>query len=183
MRQPRFLRHLVEKFLQKGQEANANLYPGILPIWETQPIGVTRLPISVMRIDSYVSNTPIDVSGDLDVPTVWTQAEDVAANETVNVFTGIAANVIIQFDSLVTNDLLPATENFFALRVREAGGGAVIFSQEGQFGESFTGPIHLTSPFMIFPRAVEIAATVANIGPAFQQIHFNTTLCLFPNRE
>lgn len=183
MRQPKFLRHLVEKFLLKGQEANSNLYPGILPVWDTQPIGVTRLPISVMKIDSYVSNSPLDVSAELTEPRVWSQAEDENADNSENIFTGIQPRTIFQFESILTGDLLPTSEVFVALRVRLAGGGAVVFSQEGEFGVNQVGPIHFKSPFMIFDRELEIFETVATLNPAFNVIHFNSTLCLFPNRE
>lgn len=183
MRQPKFLRHIVEKFLLKGQEANANLYPGILNVWDLQPIGVTRLPISVMKIDAYLSNAPHDLSGALNAPTVWTQTEGETLNTTTNIGTGIPAGTIIQFDSLVTASLVPTAAVFFAMRLTVPGGGALVFSVEGNFGIGQTGPMNFNSPFMIFGQDLDLSITVLTINPASQVITFSTTICLFPNRE
>lgn len=182
MRQPRFLRHLVEKFLQKGQEANANLYPGILPIWETQPIGVTRLPISVMKVDSYVRDLVQDLSGELNEPRVWTQLTNQAGNAEVVIASGIPAGTIIQLDTLITPALAPTAGVLVALRLIIPGGSAV-WAGEALLGIDALGPLHFESPFLIFDRILDIVIEVAGISPVGQTIKFSTTICLFPNRE
>ena len=183
MRQPKFLRHLVEKFLLKGSEGNASIYPGILPIWDTQPIGVTRLPISVMKIDSYDRDNEVDVSGELTEPKVWTRETTQAANAIVDFAVGIPARTIIQVSSLVTASLVPTSAVAINLYLVLAGTDTPVWAQTAFFGIGMLGPIEFKSPFVIFDRPLDAAIEVSGIDPVGQNIRFSSEICLFPNRE
>jgi len=183
MRQPKFLRHLVEKFLLKGDEGNANLQPGIMACWDLQPIGVTRLPISVMRIREYDSDIELDLSGELTEPQVWTSLMGQTSNGSAIFGGNIPAGAIFQFDTIITGALAPTQAVGVEVSVNIAGGGALIWSSPHFFNTLGTGPLHIVSPFMCYQQDVDLSVTVATIDPVGQIIRFATIICLFPNRE
>jgi len=183
MRQPKFLRHLVEKFLLKGDEGNANLQPGIMTCWDLQPIGVTRLPISVMRIISYVRDATIDLSAEIDEPRVWTSLIGQGSNATVVIGSAIPAGTIIQFDSTVTAGLVPTGVMNVSIQLAIAGTGTVVYGMDAFMQPEINGPLHFVSPFMCYAQDLDLEIEVSLINPVAQALDFSTVICLFPNRE
>jgi len=188
MRQPKFLRHLVEKFLLKGQEANANLYPGILPIWETQPLGVTRLPEVPCRLQSRTAdNVPLALQAidAFEEPVNFSFVRTETDNHTNRIIvSNMPAGTIFRWKIKVSiaNGSLTGPI-FVAATVRLADIFTIFWEANCTFNPDCTCAIEFDTGWVFHQNILDLGIIVGTINPAVQTVRFSNQLCVYPNRE
>ena len=182
-RQPKFLRHLVEKFLLKGDEANACLLPCIQPIWDTQPIGVTRLPVSAMFIGGYSRDTGNDQDNiPHTAPTTYSLGWRRTANGVVTIMSNIARGEIVKVEADISLEVTPTSPITCQVHVTNAASG-VVHNLLTVFNPIGGSTVHLETPYLWQLEETNIGIRVATISGVGQAIEFDIKVCIFPNRE
>jgi len=187
MRQPKFLRHLVEKFLLKGDEGNANLHSGIMPCWDMQPIGVTRLPEVPCKISEVITT-----DGTLSFQTT-TIEEPVhfshIRNQTTNfgeqlIVTDLPVGTIFRWitnvcleDEALTGPITIQRSVFRANTINR------IYQDICRFNAGCVCPLTWDTGWLYSQFTVDLGIGVATINPVGQTVVFSSQLCLYPNRE
>ncbi len=186
MRQPKFLRHLVEKFLLKGDEGNANLHAGIMPVWDTQPLGVTRLPEVPCKIfESIATDQERDLAGiEVNEPLMFTQREGFGANDSEVIFRNMPVGIIFRwkFNVAVEDGGLTGPITWTAA-IDISGTATTIYLQLGVFNPDCTCPQLFDTGWLFSQHAIDLLVRVASINPVSQDVIFSSQLCLYPNRE
>ena len=186
MRQPKFLRHLVEKFLLKGDEGNANLQPGIMPVWETQPLGVTRLPEVPCKIfESGALSADRDFTGlEVNEPLNFSGRARFTVGGSFTIFSNIPVGTIFRWkfgvaieDGLLTGPITWTGEINISVI------GTTIFETVGIFNAECICSQFFDSGWIFSQHPVDLVTKVATLNPASQSLFFSSQLCLYPNRE
>jgi len=182
-RQPKFDRHITDKFQLKAQEAKPFLYPGISNIWELQPIGVTRLPICAVKFGGIKSGFTFDLDGARHVvPTFYTTSWDITSNTSKSSLIQIARGEILQIEVDIGCEVTPTGP----IRAE------VFIETEGNIRHfqvvNFLNPIsadtrHFSSPFIWADDLMDIVFKVSTINGVAQSVNFNMISSIFPSRE
>jgi len=184
-RQPKFDRHITEKFQLKAQEAKPFLYPGISNIWELQPIGVTRLPMSVMRIgvNSFKSGFGLNLAGlRHTVPTLYNMLKDISVNETHNAISRIARGEIVQVEVEIGAEVTPTGPIRADLQIVDQDDN-LLFRMSSIFNPICACNHTLKTPFMWSEELLDVQFKVSTINGVSQSINFGAKISIFPNRE
>jgi len=182
-RQPKFDKHITEKFQLKAQEAKAFLHAGILPVWETQPIGVTRLPISALKFGGRKDGFGFAIDGVRHtVPTFYTTSWDITINSEKTSLSGIARGEIVQIEVDIGLEVTPATVIRAELFI-ETEGNIRHFQLVNWFNALSTATRHFSSPFIWADDLMDIVFKVSTINGVAQSVNFNAITSIFPSRE
>jgi len=182
-RQPKFDRHITEKFQLKAQEAKAFLHPGILPVWDTQPLGVTKLPISAMFNGGYHRDTGVDLEGDRHfAPTVYNLSWRRTTTSVVTIFSNIAVGEIIHVEADLSAEVTPTGPITCQVHITDSG-----LNRWNNlltvFNPICACTVNLKTPFIYTQGTTSLGIRVGNINGVGQAIEFSIQLCIFPSRE
>jgi len=183
-RQPKFDKHITEKFQLKAQEAKAFLHPGILNVWEAQPIGVTRLPISAVKFGGIKNGFGFALAGVRHVvPTFYTTSWDITTNSEKTTLSKIARGEIVQIEvdigCAVTPDSVIRAEMF----IETVEDNIRHFQVVNWLNAISADTRHFSSPFIWADDLMDIVFKVSTINGVSQSVNFNAITSIFPSRE
>jgi len=182
-RQPKFDRHITEKFQLKAQEAKAFLHPGISVVWEAQPIGITRIPSSALIFGGRKDGFTFDI-GEVrhQVPTFYNTLWDVVSNTTKNSLINIARGEIVQVEVDIGVQVTPTGPITAQLLIETAVAGTNICLTH-TFNPISADTRHFRTPFMWSEESMDVAFKVLTINGVGQKVVFNAISKIYPSRE
>jgi len=182
-RQPKFQRHLIQTFDLKAAEAHSNVHPGVAPVWVAQPIGISRYPVSAMKLENYSRSAGINLNNVAPaVPSAYNLEWRRTATGVVSAFTGIPSEVVVELGGSVSIEVTPTGPMTIEVTLNTVA-VAVLYQFIHVFNPISGDAFHFKTPYLYDRRISTVGIRVSNDFPAGQAVEFNLKLCLFPTLE